>query len=205
MKTEKNNQIKEDRFIEQGTRLGKCLKYAGKKQKELAEILFVSPTLISDIICGKKGIPAAHIDQIAEYLNVKREYLQLKSEYMTEEQRISDICSERSKTTELCFELLDSLGYRILDTEQQADGSYSSMHRPYCQITVNKKIDDFSRDDTDTEILEKARAAVPVRVYRIITPSGKHIQATQAQLTGIAKSILSFASFQIENIDLYSL
>lgn len=216
MKTEKK--LTKDRtvkFIESGDRLRKCLLHAGMKQKDLVlemkrrhheydpDTNVISPAFVSDMVRGVKGIPAHHIDEIADILHVRREYLQLKSDYMTEDERIHDICSKRSEADSLCFSLLAALGYQIQDTELQPDGSYSSMHRPYCQITINKKIDDFSRDDTDAEILEKAHAASPIRIYKITTPDGKRIQVKQTELQNIVKAIQSFARFQIDNIEQY--
>lgn len=201
----KSAKLREYRFTEQGDRLRKCLSHAGMKQKELAEKLILPPQFISDIVRGVKGLPAMHIDQIAEILHVRREYLQLRSDYMTEDEKIHDICSKRSEADSLCFSLLAALGYQIQDTELQSDGSYSSMHRPYCQITINKKIDDFSRDDTDAEILEKAHAASPIRIYKVTTPDGKRIQVKQTELQNIVKAIQSFARFQIESINQYQL
>ena len=202
MKDMKNNK---NRFREQGERLKKCLSYAQMKQKDLSDRLYqeyktsVAPQFISDIVRGVKGLPAHHVDEMSEILHVRRDYLLLKSDYMTDEERINAICRTRSERDSLCFDLLASMGYRIEDLEPQPDGSYSSMHRPYSQITINKKIDDFSRDDTDEEILKKAHDSHPVRIFRIITPTGKRIQVTQADLLGIVKSIQSFAQFQIEN------
>ena len=216
METEKKSaKNRTDLFKESGDRLRKCLLFAGMKQKDLVlemkiryheydpDLNVISPAFVSDMVRGKKGIPARHIDDIADILHVRREYLQLKSDYMTENERIHDICSKRSEADSLCFSLLAALGYQIQDTELQPDGSYSSMHRPYCQITVNKKIDDFSRDDTDAEILEKAHAASPIRIYKIITPDGKHIQVKQTELQNIVKAIQSFTCFQIESINQY--
>lgn len=203
---------KADRFIRQGTRLQECLNHAGMKQKDLVEEMkkrhnsetnVISPAFVSDMVRGVKGIPAHHIDDIADILHVRREYLLLRSDYMTEEDRIHDICSKRSASDSICFDLIAALGYQIQEEELQPDGSYASMHRPYCSITINKKIDDFSRDDTDAEILEKAHNATPIRIYKITTPDGKRIQVTQSDLRILVKGIKAFVRFQIENIDPY--
>lgn len=210
----KSTTDKKNRFIEQGKRLKKCLDRAGMKQKDLADEMkrlhnrdnsqpyVISPQFIYKMIHGIAGIPAHHIDDLAEILCVRREYLLLRSDYMTEEERLHDIGSASDDNADsLCFDLLASLGYQIQDTEKQPDGGYASMHRPYCQITINKRIDEYSRDDTDEEILKKAHDAPPVRIYKITTPDGKRIQVTQTDLRNIITNIQAFARFQIETIN----
>lgn len=209
----KTNEDRKNRFTEQGNRLLKCLNRAGMKQKDLADemkrrhnitspdLFVISPQFVYKMVHGIAGIPAHHIDEIADILHVRREYLLLRSDYMTEEERLHDIGSARAAADSLCLDLLASMGYQIQDTEKQPDGGYASMHRPYCQITINKRIDKYSQDDTDEEILKKAHDAPPVRIYKITTPDGKRIQVTQTDLRNIITNIQTFARFQIETIN----
>lgn len=117
MKMQENKQIQTCRFTEQGERLRKCLSHANIKQKDLAEALCISPQAVSDYVRGIKGLPAHHVDTIADLCRVRREYLLLKSDYMTEAECISDLCRKQSDASDACLNLLAALGIQIIEQE----------------------------------------------------------------------------------------
>lgn len=198
MGKKKINQIEPNRLIEQGKRLERCLERANMKQCVLAEKAYYSSGYISELKRGAKGITSDNADRFAPILGVRREYLLLQDDYMTFEDMISGMIGKREEIDAASFGLLDALGYRFGDVMQQPDGSHKSMHRPYSRITINKQIDEYSHDDTDAEILEKAHDAPPVRYYVVTAPDGERFQVEQEDFMRIIDDISDFARFRIQ-------
>lgn len=203
MKQEKST-VSGRKYAEQGRRLKECLKRADMKQTELKERLEevfgekLAIQFISNIATGRKQIPRHRIDDFASILNVRSEYLLLKDDYMTLKDMISDMIGKQEEIDEASFGLLDALGYRFGDVMQKPDGSHESMHRPYSRITINKQIDEWSHEDTDAEILEKAHNAPPVRYFVVTSPGGERFQIEQEDFKRIINDISDFARFKIE-------
>jgi len=182
----------------QGEHLKKSLSYAKMNQKQLADTGFASKQLISNIINERAPLTPDNAYKFARVLGVRPEYLLMESEYMTESERIKSISAYNNKASSLCIELIEALGYRIIDMKTNPDGISESMHRPYSRITINKSIDAYSSDDSDSDILQKAREAIPVRIYVIESPSGKRVDIEMEEFQRIIKSILNFTEFQLD-------
>lgn len=182
----------------QGEHLKKSLAYAKMNQTQLAETGFASKQLISNIINERAPLTADNAYKFARVLGVRPEYLLMESEYMTESERIKSISAYNNRASSLCCELIEALGYRIIDTKTNPDGSSESMHRPYSRITINKSIDAYSSNDSDNDILQKARESIPVRIYVIESPSGKRAEIEMEEFHRMIKYILNFIEFQLD-------
>lgn len=178
---------------EQGKRLKNCLKRMGKTGIWLAENAFLSQQYISRIINGKAPLSAENVDRFSKLLNVRPEYLLLESDYMTEEDRITAICGNNIEIETACINLIELLGYKIIDTEKNSDGNYVSIHRDYKKINV-------LMDDTPERILHKVDNTPPIRVYIFKNPLGQKKYIEQDKLYQIIKSISDYANLQCETI-----
>ena len=178
---------------EQGERLKKCIKHANMTQLSLADKAHITQQHLSNIINGKAALTPDNAMIFAKILKVRLKYLLLESDYMTEDERISAICSGKTLKTTSCYDLIESVGYKIIDMKENPDGSQESMHRGYKKIVINL-------DDTPEQILERASLANPVRVIVLQKPSGERVSIEQEELLQIINNIADYAKFQCETL-----
>ena len=173
---------------EQGKRLKMCLKYANKTQKWLSEKSYLTEPYISDIIRGKAPLTPENALTFSKLLKVRLKYLLLESDFMTEEDRVSAICKGYTNRDIACYDLIESLGYKIIGMKENPDGSQESMHRDYKKLIINT-------DDTPEQILERANNTYPVRIFILESPTGKQVYIEQDELSTIIKNIYDYAKF----------
>ena len=178
---------------EQGKRLKKCIEYANMTQLSLADEAHISQQHLSNIINGKAALTPDNAMIFSKILKVRLKYLLLESDYMTENERISAICNGTTLKNTSCYDLIESVGYKIIDMKENADGSRESMHRNYKQIIINS-------DDTPEQILERASFTPPTRVVILQKPSGERVSIEQEELLQIINNIADYAKFQCETL-----
>lgn len=186
-----------------GKRLKEAIKYAKITQTTLAEDVYMTQQTISKIINGKAPLTLDNAQRFANRLGVRWQYLVCQDGFMTNAHRHKEVISLTVDIKEACFALVSALGYEIISTEQQPDGSLAPMHRPYKDIRIRT-------DATEEEILSFARVTTPVRNYHIKSPDGRIGNIEGDDFTKLWQDIEDYVRFKCEShfkkhrIDRYS-
>jgi len=168
------------------------------KSKDIADSANYTPQYISEIKRGKATPTLEAWNRIANALHIKVEYLLCESDFPTEEERIAATHRNRTDRDAAVYSLIESLGYEIISMKTNEDGTKESMHRPFSRITINKSIDEFSFDDSEEKILEKAKNSIPTRIFILKAPSGKQTYIEMDELIQLEKNIRDYAKFQCD-------
>lgn len=177
----------------QGERLKRCLEYAGVSQKSLALETFVSQQTISKIINEKAPLSRDNAVLFSRALNVRLEYLLLEDNYMTENEIISMYYQLVFDRSSKCESIVEALGYKVITMQENADGTSESMHREYKTINILE-------EDTPETIMDKARSAPNVRVYKVISPDGRIAFIEQSAYNEMIRDIEDYAKFVCEKL-----
>lgn len=77
-----------------GNRIKELLKEKGIKQKELAKMLYCSPTNVSNIVNGQQNITPYQQNTMCELLGVSLDYLMCRTDYRTDKEMITSVIKE---------------------------------------------------------------------------------------------------------------
>lgn len=176
---------------EQGKRLKLCLQYANQTQIQLAEKTFISQQTISKIINGKAPLSLDNAVRFSRALDVRLEYLLLEDDDMTILEKSGKWYTSWFDQRTACLSLISSLGFTVIDMQENADGTKESMHRRFKHVTINE-------DEHPDRILEIVGNEPPVRIFKIKTPKGGIAIFEQQEFENLLKDIQDYARFQCE-------
>ena len=146
---------------------------------------------ISQLENGKRQISVEYAYLFSKVLDVNQNYFLLESDFETDKDRSDAICHNIIDKEQLCISLIQKMGYKIITTEEQEDGTISSMHRKYKKLTVFP-------DDSNEDILKKVENATPVRYYILQSPNGSKAMIEQEEFYMIINDILDYAKFRVD-------
>lgn len=208
MKKKENIDNLKPENIKTGQNLLKCLEKVRDffpKNSNFADCMYIDPAVLSRIINGKSTLTADFAVRAAKVfkqcgLDVRIEYLLGESEYMTESDKISDICSTLQDRDRLVFNLIESMGYKILGEKSDpevtpfidnTDPDIMTLHREYKNVRI------LCGDNND-QIIEKCNAATPTRFYVLKSPEGSLVTLDQEQLQQMIDNIKDYVFAQCE-------
>ncbi|WP_270428855.1 helix-turn-helix domain-containing protein [Blautia obeum] len=183
-----------------GKRVAECRKEMGYSQEQLIEEIMALPEnngkprnekQISYIESGSRTLSIEYAHLIAKVLHVNESYLLGESEYKTDSDQIKAVAQSTTNEDIACYTFMEALGYKFIDLKISPNGTKTSMHKRFKYLKINT-------DDTDEQILEKARDAEPVRYYIIEDPEGRRAHINLDDLIRMQQAIRDYTIFQLE-------
>lgn len=116
MKTGKNSTFLFPDLNTPGSRLKRCVNYAGITQKELGKVSGYSPQTISKICQNRQPLELHHAVTFAQILKVRQEYLLMESPYMTTKEMYANILPDEVSDNSETMHFIESLGYKICNS-----------------------------------------------------------------------------------------